>query len=235
MMHDRASADSPSGTQSTVAPCTPALLVDDGGGPCDLDGAEVQARFGVELSLQIHFDDDEVRRAVTRDAERAAEHRANRRLLDRYGQDLIEPARLLERVYVGDAGALGHGLFAVDALRNDTVVAIYTGDIQRDQGINRHDPYLVSYHRSFRCPNGLFCRASDFDLDLSAQRRGGPARWINGSKSQPPNLQVQVVAHDGLFWPLLTTTRRVARGEQLKWDYGEAYWISWGHAVEHLD
>jgi SET domain-containing protein len=211
------------------------VLVDDGGELCALDAEQLRARCGFELTLELHFADDEARRAIARDAERAEANRDNRKLLERHAEALQEPARLLERVYVGDAGALGRGLFAVDALPPNSLVAIYSGEVMREPDADPDDPYVVAYHRTFRCPNGLFCRAGDCELDLSARRRGGLARFINGSKREPPNLQLQIVARDDLLWPVFTTTRPVRAREQLRWDYGEAYWAHWARVVTHQD
>jgi hypothetical protein len=137
----------------------------------------------------------------------------------RYGADLR--AGKVAAVEVRDAGSLGWGLFATEALAEGDLVGEYSGVIQEnsdappEEQVDGH--YLSDYAWNYpdELPDGT-------EFEVNALREGNELRFANHSSK--PNMAVDHTLIDGLFVTFFRVTRPVNAGEQLTVDYGHEYW-----------
>lgn len=123
---------------------------------------------------------------------------------------LLEPPRLSIRWINPD---LGWGVFAEERLPEMRYICCYLGLVRRHTKKDHKNSYCFEYPLSLEEP-------SPFTID--AREQGGVARYLNHSSK--PNLTSSLVTIAGLNHILFYTTRAVAKGEQLCYDYGPAYW-----------
>lgn len=114
-------------------------------------------------------------------------------------------------VYLGRSRIQGLGLFAAKDTEKHTMVIEYIGDLIRNEVANRRE---VIYEEQNR---GVYMFRIDNDVVVDATMAGGPARYINHSCN--PNCVAEVVAFDRESKIIIITNRKLARGEELTYDY----------------
>ncbi len=110
---------------------------------------------------------------------------------------------------------IGYGVFAQQLLPPSFYIGEYTGRVRR---LSRLHPDHNGY--CFHYPTRFF---SWKYFVIDALHEGNELRFINHSRS--PNLTPAWALDRGLLHLLLFTTRTVAKGEELTFDYGEDYWL----------
>lgn len=113
--------------------------------------------------------------------------------------------------WIGDQ--LGWGIFAEEPLEPQKYIAEYAGIVRKRVKQDRKNAYCFEY------PIGP---GIDSPYVIDAQEIGGISRYINHSDT--PNLTSRSVHIEGFNHIILYTTKRIAKGEQLCYDYGPGYW-----------
>ncbi len=109
---------------------------------------------------------------------------------------------------------IGYGIFAEKEIPPNTYVGEYTGLIRKRKLWEKLEN----------------CYLFEYDLDewviskfiIDAKNHGNHTRYINHSDT--PNLEPLAVVVEGTLRIILYTTKKIAIGEQLCYDYGEGYW-----------
>ncbi|OWF43010.1 Histone-lysine N-methyltransferase 2C [Mizuhopecten yessoensis] len=114
-------------------------------------------------------------------------------------------------VYLGRSRIQGLGLFAAKDTEKHTMVIEYIGDLIRNEVANRRE---VIYEEQNR---GVYMFRIDNEVVVDATMAGGPARYINHSCN--PNCVAEVVAFDKESKIIIITNRKLAKGEELTYDY----------------
>ena len=109
---------------------------------------------------------------------------------------------------------LGYGLFAAEDIDNGAFIGEYSGLIRR---VYRRHPQLNDYCFQYPSKYWSWCY---FVVD--AQHEGNYLRFAN--HSDRPNLQPQTAVDRGWLHQLFFANRKISKGTQLTFDYGEDYW-----------
>jgi uncharacterized protein len=130
-------------------------------------------------------------------------------------------AKELEKGEVGEITirwiheTIGYGVFANCPFKKWEFLGEYTGIVRPRR---RLFPDVNDY--CFMYPTEWLSWKA-FTID--SQSHGNFTRFIN--HSDQPNCESIAVYHDGIFHILFRTTRAVAEGEELTYDYGSIYWL----------
>uniref|UniRef100_A0A3P8WQ55 [histone H3]-lysine(4) N-methyltransferase n=1 Tax=Cynoglossus semilaevis TaxID=244447 RepID=A0A3P8WQ55_CYNSE len=114
-------------------------------------------------------------------------------------------------VYLARSGIQGLGLYAARDIEKCTMVIEYIGTIIRSEVANRKERLYESQNR------GVYMFRIDNDFVIDATITGGPARYINHSCS--PNCITEVVTVEKENKIIISSCRRIQRGEELCYDY----------------
>lgn len=112
--------------------------------------------------------------------------------------------------------SIGYGLFAERDFPKETYIGEYVGLVRK---IKRFSPQLNEYCMHF--PSRFF--SYNYYL-IDALACGNETRFINHSKT--PNLQPICILDRGLMHIVFFTTKAVAKGEELRFNYGA--WFKFG-------
>ncbi|XP_069576340.1 histone-lysine N-methyltransferase 2C [Brachyistius frenatus] len=114
-------------------------------------------------------------------------------------------------VYLARSGIQGLGLYAAKDIERCTMVIEYIGTIIRSEVANRKERLYESQNR------GVYMFRIDNDYVIDATITGGPARYINHSCG--PNCITEVVTVEKENKIIISSCRRIQRGEELCYDY----------------
>ncbi|XP_078100895.1 histone-lysine N-methyltransferase 2C-like isoform X2 [Sander vitreus] len=114
-------------------------------------------------------------------------------------------------VYLARSRIQGLGLYAARDIEKCTMVIEYIGTIIRSEVANRKERLYESQNR------GVYMFRIDNDFVIDATITGGPARYINHSCS--PNCITEVVTVEKENKIIISSCRRIQRGEELSYDY----------------
>eukprot|EP00066_Takifugu_rubripes_P017212 XP_011606478.1 PREDICTED: histone-lysine N-methyltransferase 2C-like [Takifugu rubripes] len=114
-------------------------------------------------------------------------------------------------VYLARSRIQGLGLYAARDIEKCTMVIEYIGTIIRSEVANRKERLYESQNR------GVYMFRIDNDFVIDATITGGPARYINHSCS--PNCITEVVSVEKENKIIISSCRRIQRGEELSYDY----------------
>lgn len=105
----------------------------------------------------------------------------------------------------------GLGLYAARDIEKHTMVIEYIGTIIRNEVANRKEKLYESQNR------GVYMFRMDSDHVIDATLTGGPARYINHSCA--PNCVAEVVTFERGHKIIISSSRRIQKGEELCYDY----------------
>ncbi|XP_045909761.1 histone-lysine N-methyltransferase 2C-like [Micropterus dolomieu] len=114
-------------------------------------------------------------------------------------------------VYLARSRIQGLGLYAARDIEKCTMVIEYIGTIIRSEVANRKERLYESQNR------GVYMFRIDNDFVIDATITGGPARYINHSCA--PNCITEVVNVEKENKIIISSCRRIQRGEELSYDY----------------
>nr|XP_029131590.1 LOW QUALITY PROTEIN: histone-lysine N-methyltransferase 2C-like [Labrus bergylta] len=114
-------------------------------------------------------------------------------------------------VYLARSRIQGLGLYAARDIEKCTMVIEYIGTIIRSEVANRKERLYESQNR------GVYMFRIDNDFVIDATITGGPARYINHSCA--PNCITEVVTVEKENKIIISSCRRIQRGEELSYDY----------------
>ncbi|XP_078519354.1 histone-lysine N-methyltransferase 2C isoform X4 [Lissotriton helveticus] len=114
-------------------------------------------------------------------------------------------------VYLARSHIQGLGLYAARDIEKHTMVIEYIGTIIRNEVANRKEKLYESQNR------GVYMFRLDNDHVIDATLTGGPARYINHSCA--PNCVAEVVAFEKGQKIIISSNRRIQKGEELCYDY----------------
>lgn len=103
---------------------------------------------------------------------------------------------------------VGFGVFANENIEEEQLIGEYTGLARLKRDADCSNAYIFSYNK-----NGV----------VDARKRGNAMRFVNHS-SRDPNAIYKRVLVDGVQHIIFVALRRIIAGEQIGFDYGEAYW-----------
>nr|XP_005162602.1 histone-lysine N-methyltransferase 2C isoform X1 [Danio rerio] len=114
-------------------------------------------------------------------------------------------------VYLARSRIQGLGLYAARDIEKYTMVIEYIGTIIRSEVANRKEKMYEAQNR------GVYMFRIDSEHVIDATITGGPARYINHSCA--PNCITEVVALERGHKIIISSNRRIQRGEELCYDY----------------
>ncbi|XP_066537904.1 histone-lysine N-methyltransferase 2C isoform X2 [Hoplias malabaricus] len=114
-------------------------------------------------------------------------------------------------VYLAHSRIQGLGLFAARDLEKQTMVIEYLGDVLRAEVAVRKELHYKAKNRK------AFMFRIDGDYVIDATCSGSPARYINHSCS--PNCVADVVTFERGYKIIISSGRRIEKGEELCYDY----------------
>nr|DBA25076.1 TPA: hypothetical protein GDO54_012648 [Pyxicephalus adspersus] len=114
-------------------------------------------------------------------------------------------------VYLARSRIQGLGLYAARDIEKHTMVIEYIGTIIRNEVANRKEKLYESQNR------GVYMFRIDNEHVIDATLTGGPARYINHSCA--PNWVAEVVTFEKGHKIIISSNRRIQRGEELCYDY----------------
>ncbi|XP_061122354.1 histone-lysine N-methyltransferase 2C-like isoform X2 [Syngnathus typhle] len=114
-------------------------------------------------------------------------------------------------VYLARSRIQGLGLYAARDIEKCTMVIEYIGAIIRSEVADRKERLYESQNR------GVYMFRIDNDYVIDATITGGPARYINHSCA--PNCVTEVVSVEKENKIIISSCRRIQRGEELSYDY----------------
>ncbi|XP_028290011.1 histone-lysine N-methyltransferase 2C-like isoform X2 [Gouania willdenowi] len=114
-------------------------------------------------------------------------------------------------VYLARSRIQGLGLYAARDIEKCTMVIEYIGTIIRSEVANRKERLYEAQNR------GVYMFRIDNDFVIDATITGGPARYINHSCG--PNCITEVVSVERENKIIISSSRRIQRGEELCYDY----------------
>ncbi|XP_055520077.1 histone-lysine N-methyltransferase 2C isoform X6 [Leucoraja erinacea] len=114
-------------------------------------------------------------------------------------------------VYLARSQIQGLGLYAARDIEKHTMVIEYIGTIIRNEVANRREKLYESQNR------GVYMFRIDNDHVIDATLTGGPARYINHSCA--PNCVAEVVTFEKGHKIIISSNRRLQKGEELSYDY----------------
>ncbi|XP_036376198.1 histone-lysine N-methyltransferase 2C [Megalops cyprinoides] len=114
-------------------------------------------------------------------------------------------------VYLARSRIQGLGLYAAKDIEKYTMVIEYIGTIIRNEVANRKEKMYESQNR------GVYMFRIDSEHVIDATITGGPARYINHSCA--PNCTAEAVTFEKGHKIIISSNRRIQRGEELCYDY----------------
>ncbi|XP_035272042.1 histone-lysine N-methyltransferase 2C isoform X3 [Anguilla anguilla] len=114
-------------------------------------------------------------------------------------------------VYLARSGIQGLGLYAAKDIEKYTMIIEYIGTIIRNEVANRKEKLYQSQNR------GVYMFRIDSEHVIDATITGGPARYINHSCA--PNCVAEVVTFEKGHKIIISSNRRIQKGEEMCYDY----------------
>ncbi|GAB6031866.1 hypothetical protein CHUAL_010262 [Chamberlinius hualienensis] len=114
-------------------------------------------------------------------------------------------------VYLARSRIQGLGLYAAREIEKHTMVIEYLGELIRNEVAEKRERYYEAQNR------GIYMFRLDDGRVIDASLTGGLARYINHSCN--PNCVAEVVQIDREYRIIIFACRRIARGEELCYDY----------------
>ncbi|XP_049337977.1 histone-lysine N-methyltransferase 2C isoform X4 [Astyanax mexicanus] len=114
-------------------------------------------------------------------------------------------------VYLAHSRIQGLGLFAARDIEKQTMVIEYLGDVLRAEVAARKELHYKAKNRK------AFMFRIDGEYVIDATCSGSPARYINHSCS--PNCVAEVVTFERGYKIIISSNRRIEKGEELCYDY----------------
>ncbi|MBN3308112.1 KMT2C methyltransferase, partial [Amia calva] len=114
-------------------------------------------------------------------------------------------------VYLARSRIQGLGLYAARDIEKYTMVIEYIGTVIRNEVANRKEKLYESQNR------GVYMFRMDSEHVIDATLTGGPARYINHSCA--PNCIAEVVTFERGHKIIISSNRRIQKGEELCYDY----------------
>ncbi|XP_077347298.1 histone-lysine N-methyltransferase 2C isoform X4 [Lithobates pipiens] len=114
-------------------------------------------------------------------------------------------------VYLARSRIQGLGLYAARDIEKHTMVIEYIGTIIRNEVANRKEKLYESQNR------GVYMFRMDNEHVIDATLTGGPARYINHSCA--PNCVAEMVTFEKGHKIIISSNRRIQKGEELCYDY----------------
>ncbi|KAM4704791.1 histone-lysine N-methyltransferase 2C [Rhinophrynus dorsalis] len=114
-------------------------------------------------------------------------------------------------VYLARSRIQGLGLYAARDIEKHTMVIEYIGTIIRNEVANRKEKLYEAQNR------GVYMFRIDNEHVIDATLTGGPARYINHSCA--PNCVAEVVTFEKGHKIIISSNRRIQKGEELCYDY----------------
>ncbi|XP_063777929.1 histone-lysine N-methyltransferase 2C isoform X2 [Pseudophryne corroboree] len=114
-------------------------------------------------------------------------------------------------VYLARSRIQGLGLYAARDIEKHTMVIEYIGTIIRNEVANRKEKLYESQNR------GVYMFRIDNEHVIDATLTGGPARYVNHSCA--PNCVAEVVTFEKGPKIIISSNRRIQKGEELCYDY----------------
>lgn len=111
--------------------------------------------------------------------------------------------------------ALGHGLFLEEMVEEGSYVGEYTGVVRKND-LRRYFSPINNYCYEYPVPDDL---GKNHVIDATS---GSLTRFINHSFD--PNLKPVYVFYEGFYHLIFLAIRRIEKGMQLCYDYGQNYW-----------
>lgn len=108
---------------------------------------------------------------------------------------------------------LGYGVFAKQTILPKAFVGEYVGVVKKRSIFPNNNLYAMRYPT-------LFQKKRDYYID--AEKKGNFTRFINHSPN--PNLEIESVYFSPFTRMIFTAKRKIVKGEQLLFDYGDEYW-----------
>ncbi|XP_070974437.1 histone-lysine N-methyltransferase 2C-like [Oncorhynchus clarkii lewisi] len=114
-------------------------------------------------------------------------------------------------VYLAASKIQGLGLYAARDIEKNTMVIEYNGTVLRNE-------VAIKKQRTYKSQNrGVFMFRIDSERVVDASQTGGLARYINHSCA--PNCVAEVVTFERGYKIIVTSNRRIEKGEELCFDY----------------
>uniref|UniRef100_A0A674B2F4 [histone H3]-lysine(4) N-methyltransferase n=1 Tax=Salmo trutta TaxID=8032 RepID=A0A674B2F4_SALTR len=114
-------------------------------------------------------------------------------------------------VYLAASKIQGLGLYAARDIEKNTMVIEYNGTVLRNE-------VAIKKQRTYKSQNrGVFMFRIDSERVVDASQTGGLARYINHSCT--PNCVAEVVTFERGYKIIITSNRRIEKGEELCFDY----------------
>jgi len=114
------------------------------------------------------------------------------------------------------SNVIGWGVFAEQNFQKGDFVAEYTGIVRKSRPrADRKNAYCFEYPLTPGIP-------SSYTID--AEKQSGIARFINHATTSHQNLDCAIATLDGVNHIVLFAKEPIAKGTQLAYDYGPAYW-----------
>ncbi|KAM5156931.1 histone-lysine N-methyltransferase 2C [Mantella aurantiaca] len=114
-------------------------------------------------------------------------------------------------VYLARSRIQGLGLYAARDIEKHTMVIEYIGTIIRNEVANRKEKLYETQNR------GVYMFRMDNEHVIDATLTGGPARYINHSCA--PNCVAEMVTFEKGHKIIISSNRRIQKGEELCYDY----------------
>uniref|UniRef100_A0A8C9VI72 Histone-lysine N-methyltransferase 2C n=1 Tax=Scleropages formosus TaxID=113540 RepID=A0A8C9VI72_SCLFO len=114
-------------------------------------------------------------------------------------------------VFLARSRIQGLGLYAARDIEKYTMVIEYVGTVLRNAVANRKEKIYESQNR------GVYMFRIDSEHVIDATLRGGPARYINHSCA--PNCVAEVVTFERGHKIIISSIRKIQKGEELCYDY----------------
>lgn len=114
-------------------------------------------------------------------------------------------------VYLARSRIQGLGLYAARDIEKNTMVIEYIGSVIRNEVAERLEKKYESQNR------GVYMFRIDNEYVIDATITGGPARYINHSCG--PNCVTEVLTLEKDQKIIISSSRRISRGEELSYDY----------------
>jgi len=114
---------------------------------------------------------------------------------------------------------IGYGLFAEENLEANSYVGEYTGIIRKND--RRYAEPLNDYCYEYPVPDDI---GRSFVIDGT---QGNLTRFINHSFD--PNIKPALAFYDYFYHVIFLTLRKIKKGEQLFFNYGNNYWYIRGN------
>ena len=109
---------------------------------------------------------------------------------------------------------MGYGVFARADLLPRAFIGEYTGYVRRKKLLfAKSSDYCFGLETNMGWPGYV----------IDAEKGGNMTRFLNHSET--PNLEPVAIFHKGLIRIILRTLHRIAKGQQLTYDYGVDYWL----------